>query len=203
MYKRRFPLLLVLAALILAGCSVPEQLGGAHQFTGTLIETAKPLADFTLPDQNGQQFQLSAQQPNLVLLYFGYTNCPDFCPATMGDWKQIKQELGADAAQVRFALVSVDPERDTPEALKSYVERFDPAFMGLRPTSEQVTAFGREYGFPVEIVQDAAGAHHHDPTRHGTYSYLVDRTGGLRMIFRYDIDPRAVVSDIRAVLAQR
>ena len=196
MYNLRFVFVL-LAALLLAAC------GGPHQFSGTAIDPPKPLADFTLPDQNGQPFQLSAQRPDLVLLYFGYTNCPDFCPATMGDWKQIKQELGADAERVRFVLVSVDPERDMPETLKAYVERFDPAFVGLRPTLEQVTAFGREYGFPVEIVQDAAGGHHHDPTRHGTYSYLVDQSGQLRVLFRYDIDPRAVVSDIKAVLAER
>lgn len=190
------PLLLLLTVLLLAGC------GGPHQFTGSVINPPKPLTDFTLPDQNGQPFQLSAQRDDLVLLYFGYTQCPDYCPTTLGAWKQVKQMLGDNADSVRFVLVSVDPERDTEPVLKSYVERFDPSFIGLRPTLEQVGSFSGEYGFGVEVVQTAAGEHQHDPTRHGTYSYLVDQTGQLRLLFPYDTDPRRIADDIKAVLAQ-
>lgn len=196
MYYLRFVVLLLLA-LGLASCGAP------HQWSGTLLEPSKPLTDFTLPDQNGQPFQLSAQRPNLVLLYFGYTNCPNFCPTTLGEWKQIKQELGADADKLRFVLVSVDPERDTEQALKAYVERFDPAFVGVRPTLEQVGSLSREYGFGVEVAQAGSSDHQHDPGKHGTYTYLVDQSGGLRLLFRFGTDPREIVRDIRALLAQQ
>lgn len=196
MYYLRFVALL-LVALALASC------GGPHQWSGTLVEPPKPLTDFTLPDQNGEPFQLGAAQPNLALLYFGYTNCPDFCPTTLGEWKQIKQELGANADKVRFVLVSVDPERDTEQALKAYVERFDPAFIGVRPTPEQVGALSREYGFGVEVAQAGSDDHRHDLARHGTYTYLLDQSGGLRLLFRYGTPPKEIARDIAAVLAQQ
>lgn len=196
MYYLRF-LALLIVALGLASCGAP------HQWSGTLVDPPKPLTDYTLPDQNGQPFQLGAQQPNLMLLYFGYTTCPDYCPTTLGEWKQIKEELGANADKVRFVLVSVDPERDTEQALKAYVERFDPAFIGLRPTLEQVGSLSQEYGFNVNVVQAGSSDHQHDPTRHGTYTYLIDQTGGLRLLFRYGSDPRTIARDIEAVLAQQ
>ena len=195
MISRRRSFLLLALLMLLVSCGTP------HQWSGTLVDPPQPLNDWTLPDQNGQPFQLSSAD-QVTLLYFGYTNCPDFCPTTLGNWKQVRQALGADAASVRFALVSIDPERDTEAALKAYVERFDPAFVGLRPTDEQVTAFGREYGFPVEVVKDMAGMEHHDPTRHGTYTYLVDRNAQLREVLRYDIAPAAIAADIKDVLSR-
>lgn len=187
--------LAVLAALLLAGCGAP------HQYSVSPLNPPKPVADWTLPDQNEQPFQLSAQRGKVTLLYFGFTNCPDYCPTTLGAWKQIKQELGADADNVRFVLISTDPERDTPAALKAYVERFDPAFVGLRPTLEQLATLSREYGVGVQTA-DAAGTHSHDPAVHGTYTYALDRQGQLRLLYPYDSDPRAIAADLKALQAE-
>jgi protein SCO1 len=177
---------------LLTGC------GLRHEYAGTLLEPPKPLTNVTLPDQHGQPFQLSGQRDTLTLLYFGFTNCPDFCPSTMGEWKQIKQLLGADAEKLRFVLISVDPERDTEQALKEYLDHFDPTFVGLRPTPEQVEQLSREYG--VGVDSHSQHVHTPDPTKHGSYTYLIDQSGQLRMLFSFDIQPQQIADDIRALL---
>jgi protein SCO1/2 len=131
-----------------------------------------------------------------MLLYFGYTNCRDFCPTTMGDWKQIRQQLGDDADSVQFVMVSVDPERDTEQTLGQFLARFDSTFIGLRPSAEQLEALSKEYG--VGVDSHAAG---HDKTGlHGTHSYLLDPQGQLRVVYPYGVDVEAVTSDIRQLL---
>jgi protein SCO1/2 len=185
-------LLLMSSVLLLSACGRP------YQYTATVLEPAKPVTDFTINDQHGQPFQLSAQQGKVTLIYFGYTSCPDFCPTTMGDWKQVKQLLGADAANVRFVLLSVDPQRDTPEALKQYLDHFDPSFIGLRPSQEQLDQLSQEYGVGADAHtqhMDAA-----DPRRHGTYTYGIDQSGRWRLLFSYDTDPQQIADDLRQLL---
>ncbi|HEX6291530.1 MAG TPA: SCO family protein [Herpetosiphonaceae bacterium] len=184
-------LLATIAALVLVGCGQP------YQYTGTELNPPKPVADFTLTDQHGQPFQLSAQRGNVTLLYFGYTNCPDFCPTTMGDWKQVKQQLGSDAEKVRFALISVDPQRDTEQALKQYLDRFDPSFVGLRPTPEQLEQLSREYGAGVDTNAQHGAL---DPARHSSYVYVIDPAGQLRLLFSHDVQPQQMADDIRHLL---
>lgn len=175
--------------------------GAPHQFTGSVLDPPKPADDFTLTDQNGQPFQLSAQGGKVTLIYFGYTNCPDFCPTTLGDWKLVKQQLGSDAANVNFVMISVDPERDTEPVLQQYMAQFDPTFIGLRPTMDQVETLSKQYGVGVDSA--AAGHDHgeHNPAMHGTYSYAIDGQGQVRLLFPYDTDPAKVADDVRALLA--
>ncbi len=193
-------LLLVLALLLaFAACGAP------HQFAGSQLNPPKPLADWTLIDQHGDPFRLSEQRGNVVLLYFGYTNCPDFCPTTMGDWKQIRAQLGAEAERVRFALITVDPERDTPDVLARYLDHFDSSFLGLRPTPEQLQTLSREYGAGVD--SHAQGGHDHhggspDPTMHGTYTYVIDTQGRLRLLFSAGSPVDGMVGDLRALLRE-
>jgi len=200
---RRPPTLMLLLSILigtmLAACGVP------HQYTGTVLNPPKALEDWTLTDQHGQPFQLRTQDDTLTVLYFGYTNCPDYCPTTMGEWKQIKEQLGADADRLRFAMVTVDPERDTEDVLARYLANFDESFIGLRPTPEQVAALSREYG--VGVAPPAATTHDHadhpDPVQHGTYTYVLDGTPQLRLLLRDDIPLEAMVADIRALLRSR
>ncbi len=183
-------LVFVLGLMVLTGC------GGPYQFAGTTIQSPRPANDWTLPDHQDRPFQLSAQRGKVVFVYFGYTNCRDFCPTTMGDWKQIRQQLGDDADQVQFVMVTVDPEHDTQQVLGEYLGRFDPAFIGLRPTQEQLESLSKEYG--VGVDSHAAG---HDKTQlHGTHSYLLDPQGQLRVVYPYDVDTEAITSDIKQLL---
>lgn len=184
--------LLLSSVLLLTACGRP------YQYTATVLEPAKQVTDFTINDQHGLPFQLSAQQGKVTLIYFGYTNCPDFCPTTMGDWKQVKQLLGEEAANVRFVLLSVDPQRDTPEALKQYLDHFDPSFIGLRPSQEQLDQLSQEYG----VGADAHTQHMDvaDPRRHGTYTYAIDQSGRWRLLFSYDTDPQQIADDLKQLL---
>lgn len=184
--------LLLSSVLILTACGRP------YQYTATVLEPAKPVTDFTIADQHGQPFQLSAQRGKVTLIYFGYTNCPDFCPTTMGDWKQVKQLLGEDAADVRFVLMSVDPQRDTPQALKEYLDHFDPSFIGLRPSQEQLDQLSQEYG----VGADAHTQHKDtaDPRRHGTYTYAIDQAGRWRLLFSYGSHPEQIADDLKQLL---
>ena len=102
-----------------------------HEFQGSVIEPPVQAIDFTLPDQNGKDFRLSDQKGKVVLLFFGYTNCPDECPVTLADFVKIKAKLGNKADQVKFVLVTTDPERDTAVRMQEYLANFDPAFVGL------------------------------------------------------------------------
>ena len=190
-------LLLLLSVLVLlAGCGAP------YQYTGTVINPPKPGARYTLTDHYGQPFELGAPADELTLLYFGYTNCPNFCPTTMGTWKQVRQQLGAEADKVRFVMISVDPAYDTEAVLGEYLAYFDPAFVGIRPTPEQVEALSREYG--VGVDSHAAGTQ--DPTtaytKHGSYTYVLNRAGNLRLLFHYEVEAAAMAADVKQLLRE-
>ncbi len=203
-------LLLLTGLLLVAACGSP------YQYNGTMLDPPQRMPDFTLSDQHGQPFQLSAQQ-GVTLLYFGFTNCPDYCPTTMGTWKQVKQELGAAAENVQFVMVTVDPENDTPETLGSYLARFDEAFIGLRPTPEQLADLNEGYWLGLRLdggqsnvdtgahadhaehdAQDAPAASH-NTVDHGTHVYVIDQQQ-LRLLFRPDHTPQQITSDIKALL---
>jgi protein SCO1 len=191
-------LLIALALLVLAACGAP------HTYNATELDPPRVVEDWTLVDQHGQPFRLADQRGDVVVLYFGYTNCPDFCPATMGDWVQIRRQLGAEADRVRFVLITVDPARDSEDVLARYLAGFDESFIGARPTAEQLESLSREYG--VGVDSNAQAGHQHgdapDPAFHGTYSYVIDRQGRLRLLFRADAEVDAMVADLRALLRE-
>ena len=107
-----------------------------ESFRGTSYEPANPAPEFELTQGNGSSFRLSEKRGDVVLLFFGYTSCPDVCPTTLSEMKRVMADLGADAERVQVVFVTVDPERDTPEKLKDYVSIFNPAFIGLSGSME-------------------------------------------------------------------
>ena len=121
--------LLLPGALQLAGCS-----DKAASFAAIDITGADYARDFALPDHNGQQRGLKDFAGRVVVMFFGYTQCPDVCPTTMAELAEVKKLLGKDGERLQPLFVSIDPERDTPEVLKAYMANFDPAFLALRPT---------------------------------------------------------------------
>ena len=110
--------------------------------TGFATEPPKAMGDFTLTDQNGKPMNFSDLRGSPVLMFFGYTYCPDVCPLTMSDYRRVKTALGDKAANVKFMMVSFDGNRDSPEVMKRYVEAFDSTFIGLTGKSED--AFCKE-----------------------------------------------------------
>lgn len=167
---------------------------------GSLISPPRALTDFALTSHRGTPLSLGDLRGKAVLLFFGYTRCPDFCPTTLVEFRDVKRALGAEAADVAFVFVSVDAESDTAEALGQYVTNFDPEFIGLRGDAATLARVGPEYDlyFQKRAVDGATGY----LIDHTATTYLIDREGRLRIIFPYGTPASAIATDIRALLAQ-
>lgn len=191
---------LSLCALLLAGvgpflaaCSDAKPSFASVDITG--VDYAK---GFALADHNGQQRQLSDFAGKVVLVFFGYTQCPDVCPTTMADMAAIRKSLGADAARLQVLFVTVDPQRDTPTLLKAYMENFDPSFLALVPTAQQLSDMARDFKIYYKRVE---GKTHTSYTMdHSAGSYLYDPKGQLRLFSRYGSPKEALTKDIQTLL---
>lgn len=170
------------------------------RFRGTSYSEPYPAApEFELSHSDGSSFQLSALRGNVVLLFFGYTSCPDVCPTTMAELKQIISELSPEAAsQVKVLFVTVDPKRDTPERVQTYVGRFNPAFIGLSGTETQLEKVWQAYGiFRQDVPGSAPDTYSVDHTARIT---MIDRDGNLRVSFGFDAPAADVVHDLELLL---
>lgn len=186
------------ATLLLAGCdqfSTPTKAA----FTGVDITGADYAQKLSLKDPDGKQRSLEEFKGKVVVVFFGFTQCPDVCPTTMAELAEVKRSLGADGDKVQGIFVSVDPERDTPELLKAYVGNFDPGFVALRGTPEETKAAAREFKvFYTKVPGKTEGAYSVD---HTAGSYLFDPQGKVRLFTRYGSGAQALASDIKALLA--
>lgn len=193
---RRTVLLILLGLVLLAGC------GGAPQLSGTVLEPASPAPDFTLTDEQGQSFTLSAQRGKVVVLFFGFSSCPDICPAELSNLAAATRQLGADAESVQVALVSLDPERDTSERLSQYVTAFDPGFKGLRGDKATLDPIARDYGVFYE-KRELPGSALGYTIDHSGYVYVIDKAGRWREVLANGTSVEALVADLRALARER
>jgi protein SCO1/2 len=168
----------------------------------TPLEPGVTLEDFTLPASSGSDMSLSDLRGSYVLMFFGYTHCPDFCPTTMANYKLIGQDLGENAGRVKFVFTSVDGERDTPDVLAEYVARFDPAFIGLQGNDETLGQIAGDYGLDYVLHTDEADEDGSYAVDHTTFSYLIDPEGRLRALVSYSADEDDVVAYILALMAR-
>jgi cytochrome c oxidase subunit 3 len=158
-------------------------LSSSLSFRSTDIAGADLVKDFQLTDYNGQLRRLSDFRGKVVAVSFGYTHCPEVCPATLAELAGAVRRLGPDADRVQVLLVTVDPERDTPEVLKKYVSAFNPAFVGLRGTPEQTAQIAKDFG---AIIQKSPGGDVSSySVNHTSGTYILDATGKLRLYIRY------------------
>lgn len=164
---------------------------------GTLTPSEKAPA-LDLVDQQGQPFSLREQEGKVVLLYFGYTYCPDFCPTTLAEMQSVEDELGNEADRVEVVMVTVDPERDTPERLNEYMSFFNPEFIGLSGTPEQTLQIQRAYGVTA-VKREAEGSSQY-LVDHSTSLYAVDPEGYLRVVWPYGTEPKDIASDVEHLL---
>ena len=165
-------------------------------FRGTLYDPALPAPEFELTQGNGSSFRLSERRGEVILLFFGYTSCPDVCPTTLSEMKRVMAELGADAENVQVVFVTVDPERDTPEKLKDYVSIFNPAFIGLSGSMEDLEKVWSDYGVyreEEELPNSAAGY----LVNHTARVYLIDRDGNLHLSYSYGTPTDDFVHDLK------
>lgn len=160
---------------------------------GAVIDPPIQAADIRLQDYNGQSFDLGRLRGKVVLVYFGYTNCPDECPLTMAHLKLAMDQLGSDAQNTRVLMVTTDPKRDTPQVLKTWLTKFSPDFVGLQGAPDALAKVWHDYGVTV----DDSGA------THSYFVYVIDPAGNWRETFLPDAQPADIASDIHMLLAQR
>jgi protein SCO1/2 len=158
--------------------------------------TGAPFArHLELPDADGKMRSLADWKGKVVVVFFGYTQCPDFCPTTLAGLEQIKKSLGAVGDRIQIVFVSVDPERDTPQILKAYVANFGPDVVGLRGSLEQTAAAAKEFKvFYAKVPGKTPGSYSMD---HSAASFVFDPSGQARLYIPYGADPKAVAADLQ------
>jgi protein SCO1/2 len=171
-----------------------------YKYQGSLIEPPLDAPDISLTDHRGEIFRLSDQRGSLVLLFFGYTYCPDVCPTTLYDFKQIKSKLGDREDEVRFVFVTVDPERDTPEHLKDHLSNFDTSFIGLTGSFEELQSVYDGYGIFRAKQETSNGSSY--LMDHTARVYLIDREGKLRLTFPFGMNGEAMQDDVLHLLGE-
>jgi protein SCO1 len=169
-------------------------LARSYTYQGSLINPPVPAADFTLTDQQGQQFRLSDQKGKVVLIFFGFTNCTDVCPLTMAQFKQVKESLGDLAKDVRFVFITVDPQRDDVEVVRTYIEKFDPSFFGLTGDQANLAGVWKDYG--VYVNKDATDSQDNYIDEHTARIYAIDAKGNWRLTYLYGTETDAIAQDI-------
>ena len=171
---------------------------------GIEVNKKQPARDFTLTNQDGKPMKLSDFRGKAVMIFFGYTHCPDVCPLEMADFKRIKDTLQQTSPglsdRVSFVMISVDGQRDTPDVMKKYVETFDPGFIGLTGDPNQVADIGLDYGVKVEF-QKPSGTQASYLIAHTSFTYLLDPKGVWRIAYPFQTPTNQVASDIQRVLS--
>ena len=186
------------AALLASACSPPAKIPESA-LRGFAVPDPPQVPDFELVDQDGQLFRLSDQRGRVVVLFFGYAHCPDVCPVTLSTWSRVHEALADQADAVRFAFVTVDPQRDTPEKLAQHMELFDPSFSGLWGSEEQLGWVYQNLGVYHKRV-DVPGSAAAYVMDHTTRMYVIDALGRLRVTIPFDSPMDDVVHDIRWLL---
>ena len=154
--------------------------------------------DFAMPDQNGQRRTMADFQGKVTLLFFGYTQCPDVCPTTLSDLAAVKQKLGAKGDKLQVVFVSVDPARDTPEMLKSYIANFDPSFLALRGSDEELAKMAKDFKIYYKKVDGQTPASY--TMDHTAGDYIFDPQGRLRLYSRYGTPVDTLAKDIELLI---
>lgn len=181
------------AALLSAGCSEPKPSFNAVDITGA--EYAK---GFEVNDHNGKLRRLTDFAGKVVVMFFGYTQCPDVCPTTMADMAEIKKMLGPDGDRLQVLFVTVDPDRDTPEMLKAYMENFDPAFLALVPPPQKLEALTKDFKIYYKKVEGKTPTSY--SMDHSAGSYVYDTKGQIRLFSRYGTPKDVLAKDLQTLL---
>jgi protein SCO1/2 len=187
--------LLTSLALVLSLGACNEQKMSFHGVDITGADYAKNL---NLTDQNGHARTLKDFAGKVVVVFFGYTQCPDVCPTTMQELTEVKRLLGPDGDKLQAVFVTVDPERDTTELLKAYVENFDPSFVALRPTAEQLPAVAKDFKIYYKRVEGKTPTSY--TMDHSAGSYTFDTQGRIRLFNRYGSGAKVLAEDFKWLL---
>ena len=181
-------------ASLLASCFESKPSFASIDVTG--VDYAK---DFALTDQNGKIQTLKNFAGKVVVVFFGYTQCPDVCPTSMAELSEVRKALGKDGDRLQVIFITVDPERDTPMVLKAYMSNFDPMFLALRPESDaQLAALAKDFKVYYKKVEGKTATSY--TMDHSAGSYVFDTKGHLRLFTRYGSGAAVLANDIRQLL---
>ncbi|HJS28709.1 MAG TPA: SCO family protein [Anaerolineales bacterium] len=210
----RTPLLVLLGSLLGFAfvAALVTYFPRADQFNGTVFDPPARATDFNLRTADGSSFQISDQIGKVVLIFFGYTNCPDVCPVTLNDFRSIEEILGEEADGVELVMVTVDPARDTPEVIDEYVRRFSPKIIGLSGTEEELLEIWKGYFVyraiegPDSATAVAGAGDLAVPAGylvdHTVRVYIVDKAGNLRLSYPFAAGAELIASDVRQLLRE-
>lgn len=199
MNTRRRLLASVLATFALVACSDKPPEGGGGSFSGIDITGADYATGFSLTDHNGQPRTLADFKGKVVVIFFGYTQCPDVCPTSMSELAQVKQLLGKDGDKLQGLFVSVDPERDTPEIMKAYMASFDPTFLALYAAPDKLPEVAKSFRIYYKKVDGKTPTSY--TMDHSAGSYVFDAQGRVRLYHRYGSGAQALADDVKKLLA--
>ena len=199
---------LVALSLLLGGCGDKTSDGGQmvlsplkSTFRNTDVTGLNYAKDFNLTDHNGKPRQLADFRGKVVVVFFGFTQCPDVCPTTMVEMADVMKQLGPDADRVQVLFVTVDPERDTQALLSQYVPAFDSRFLGLRGDLAATEKVAKEFKvFFQKVPGKQPGSYTID---HTAGSYIFDDKGRIRLFVRHGKGPEPIAHDIRQLLANQ
>ena len=166
----------------------------------TYAEPYPPAPAINLARSDGAPFQLDHLRGNIVLLFFGYTSCPDVCPTTLAELNQTMGQLGDVASKVQVLFVTVDPGRDTPERAQEYVNHFNSNFIGLSGTEEELTKVWNNYGIYREIVEGTSALGY--IVNHTARVTLIDANGNLRVSFGFETPVDDIVHDVKLIIKE-
>jgi protein SCO1/2 len=184
-----------LAAVGVGGCSESKP-----AFHGIDITGADYARDFNLPDQYGRRRTLADFRGKVVVVFFGYTQCPDVCPTSLGELAEARRLLGPEGERMQGIFISVDPERDTPEIMRAYMESFDASFLALLPTPQELPALAQDFKVYYKKVEGKTPTSY--TMDHSAGSYVYDTQGRLRLYHRYGSGAQALADDVRRLLQE-
>jgi protein SCO1/2 len=188
--------ILWLILLLLSACGADKK--PETPLFGTDITGADFAKDFSLRDHDGQQRELKDYLGKTVVMFFGYTHCPDVCPTTMADMAKTMKLLGEQANQVQVIFITLDPERDTQEVLAKYVPSFDKRFVGLYGNAAQTAETAKTY--KVFYEKQAVAGQSGYTIDHSAGSYVYDKEGKIRIYFKYGQKPNEMASDLKQMM---
>ena len=185
----------ILVVFLIAGCAPEKPIFNAVDITG-----ANYAQSFTLKDHNGSQRSLSDFKGKVVVVFFGYTQCPDVCPTSLSELVRVKQLLGTNGSLMQGVFVTVDPERDKPEMLKAYMANFDDSFVAFVPTPAELGDLAKKFKIYYKRVEGQTPTSY--TMDHSAGSYVYDQQGRLRLFGRYGLGAEKLAQDIQVLIKQ-
>jgi protein SCO1 len=199
--RLRVGVLALATAALLVACDRLPGTSPKESFKAVDITGAEYARELSLTDADGKARTLADFKGKVTLVFFGYTQCPDVCPTTLAELAAVKRDLGKDGDRVQGVFVSVDPQRDTPQVLKAYIASFDPGFVALRGTPEEIKTAARNFKvFYAQVPGKTEGSYTVD---HTAGTYVFDAQGRVRLFVRYGSGAEALRHDLKLLLAEQ